>query len=80
MSGNPCAIPGCQAGAKPGQLMCKPHWFSVSPKGRRDVNHTWAAYRGKRTIQALGEYREARDAAIAEIVEKQKPDNQPELF
>ncbi|MEI6417478.1 MAG: hypothetical protein WCO82_00275 [Sphingomonadales bacterium] len=38
-----CAAPGCDQQAKPGQLMCRPHWFQV-PKPIRDaIWSTWKA-------------------------------------
>jgi hypothetical protein len=81
-SGNhDCAVPGCQAGAKPGQLMCLPHWHSTPKILQRDVNFTWREYRrDKTTMGPLLAYRKARDAAIAHHTEKQAASAQPELF
>lgn len=62
-----CAIPGCEAGAKDGQLMCWPHWRRV-PKA---LNHAvFDTYRNYRTDPWA--YRQARDAAISAVVAKEK--------
>lgn len=70
-----CPVPGCRVKPRTGHLMCKPHWYMVSPETRRDVNSTWANRR-----KGLGPYATARNAAIAEVEAKLHPANQPELF
>lgn len=72
---HPCAVPGCGTPAKVGQLMCRGHWYMVSQKTRRDVNHTWRNYR-----KSPPAYTAARNQAIAEVQEKERPDHQPKLF
>ena len=72
---HPCAVPNCRTPAKVGQLMCKPHWFTVSQRTRRDVNATWRNYRKDPPA-----YTAARQKAIDEVLAKQAPENQPELF
>ncbi len=74
MSG-PCAIPGCEVAAKPGQLMCLAHWRRVP----RALNHAvfdtfraWDAARGPDRAEKREAYRSARDAAIEAVVEKEK--------
>lgn len=37
----PCAIPGCEAGAKPNQLMCWPHWRRVPKALNRAIFDTY---------------------------------------
>lgn len=62
-----CAIPTCTAQAKPNQLMCWPHWRRV-PKA---LNHAvFDTYRNLRNDPSA--YRQARDAAIDAVVEKEK--------
>lgn len=75
--GNPCPIKGCTAHAKPGQLMCWPHWRRV-PKA---LNHAvFETYRGlthgrqgttEEAIAAIASYRQARDAAIEAVEAKE---------
>lgn len=65
-TGNPCPVEGCERLAKPNQLMCWPHWKRV-PKA---LNH--AVFDTYRNIRRDPEaYREARDAAIAAVNEKE---------
>jgi hypothetical protein len=47
----------------------------VSQRTRRDVNTTWRNYRKDPPAYAA-----ARNKAIAEVVAKEAPENQPELF
>ena len=64
-----CAISGCTRSAKDGQLMCWPHWRRVP----RALNHAvFDTYRNLRSDPAA--YRQARDAAIAAVEEKEKDD------
>ncbi len=65
-TGNPCPVKGCTAHAKPGQLMCWPHWRRVPKALNRAVFDTYANLRGD--PQA---YRQARDAAIAAVNAKE---------
>lgn len=66
----PCAIPTCTAPAKDHQLMCWPHWRRV-PKA---LNHAvFDTYRNMRRDPSA--YRQARDAAIDAVVEKEKAEN-----
>lgn len=80
----PCEVTGCKIPAKVGQLTCLPHWRSLPQRLQRDVNETWREYRRAHRpaekLEALGEYRKARDAAISYIVEGQNAHNQAELF
>lgn len=64
--GHPCPVKGCTAHAKPNQLMCWPHWRRV-PKA---LNHAvFDTFRNLRNdVEA---YRQARDAAIAAVEEKE---------
>lgn len=67
-----CAIPGCKAGAKIGQLMCWPHWRRVPKALNRAVFDTFAMIgRGTTTIDHVRAYRQAKDAAIAAVQEKE---------
>jgi hypothetical protein len=62
-----CAIPNCPKPAKDGQLMCWPHWRRVP----RALNHAvFDTFRDLRRNPSS--YREARDAAIAAVVAKEK--------
>ncbi len=64
--GNPCPVKGCTRHAKPQQLMCWPHWRRV-PKA---LNHAvFDTYRNLSRDPAA--YRQARDAAIAAVEEKE---------
>jgi len=64
-----CAISGCEKPAKDGQLMCWPHWRRVP----RALNHAvFDTYRNLRSDPQA--YRQARDAAIAAVEEKERPD------
>ena len=36
-----CAVASCGERVRPGQLMCKPHWFSLPKALRDDVWRTW---------------------------------------
>lgn len=61
MSANhPCAVEDCTDQAKPGQLMCWPHWKRLPRNLQFDVNSTWRRYRYEQEP-----YLEAREAAIA---------------
>lgn len=64
--GNPCPVRGCIAHAKPRQLMCWPHWRRVPKALNRAVFDTFANLRGDPAA-----YRQARDAAIAAVEEKE---------
>lgn len=65
-AGNPCPVKGCDRNAKQGQLMCWPHWRRV-PKA---LNH--AVFDTFRNIGGdPAAYRQARDAAIAAVEEKE---------
>jgi hypothetical protein len=67
MSGNPCPIKDCTRHAKPGQLMCWPHWRRV-PK---PLNHAvFETYRNLRRDPEA--YRSARDQAIAAVNAKEE--------
>lgn len=77
-TGSPCPIAGCTAHAKPGQLMCWPHWRRV-PKA---LNHAvFDTYRAMQSANRKGltvpaddaarSYRQARDAAIAAVEAKE---------
>lgn len=71
-----CAAHNCMEPVSPGQLMCKPHWFSVAEDLRKEVLASWRAYqridfkvmspekRGKLTDR----YRQAVKAAVAATV------------
>ena len=57
MSDNECAWPGCPRDHRPGQLMCRGHWYSL-PGHLRD--RIWASYvPGQNAITCTSEYREA---------------------
>ena len=62
-----CAISGCEKPVKGGQLMCWPHWRRVP----RALNHAvFDTYRNLRKDPKA--YRQARDAAIAAVEEKER--------
>ena len=70
----PCAAKGCCLPVKPGMLMCKGHWFSVSPTVRARVWATWRTlqhWQGRvdRATQEkqIGAYRDAVHAACVSI-------------
>lgn len=64
--GSPCPVAGCEAHAKPGQLMCWPHWRRVPKAPNRAVFDTFDEIRSN-----PAGYRQARDAAIAAVNEKE---------
>lgn len=81
--GHPCAIPGCTRPAKPQQLMCWPHWRRVPKALNHAVFETYEDARGRELggealREATANYRQARDAAIAAVVEKELNDAHPE--
>jgi hypothetical protein len=55
-----CAVEGCVSPAKPGQLMCWPHWKGLPRQIQNEVNSTWRRFRYEREP-----YLEARGKAIA---------------
>ena len=64
---HPCPIAHCRRQAKDGQLMCWPHWRRVP----RALNHAvFDTFRNLRSDPAA--YRQARDAAISAVEEKEK--------
>lgn len=77
--GNPCPIAGCEAHAKPGQLMCWPHWRRVPKALNRAVFDTFADLQaarrndpgGQRMSEVTDAYRQARDAAIDAVNTKE---------
>lgn len=75
-TGKPCPVKGCTAHAKPGQLMCWPHWRRVPKALNRAVFDTWRDASGRELggealIEANARYRQARDAAIAAVNAKE---------
>jgi len=68
---HPCPVANCTRQAKDRQLMCWPHWRRVP----RVLNH--AVFDTYRDLRNNPEgYRQARDAAIAAVEEKEKNDGQ----
>lgn len=64
---HPCAIASCEKLAKDGQLMCWNHWRRVP----RALNHAvFDTFRNIRSDPAA--YRQARDAAISAVEEKER--------
>jgi len=68
--GSPCPVAGCEAHAKPGQLMCWPHWRRVPKALNRAVFDTFAEWERDPRHDTHRSYRQARDAAIAAVNEK----------
>lgn len=70
MSDGECPIEGCDAGRASGQLMCRAHWYKV-PKELRDK--VWRTARRMWDAEPKGaeEWREASDAAVAAVEEKE---------
>ena len=64
--GTPCPVSGCDALAKPGQLMCWPHWRRVPKSLNRAVFDTFANMRKEPAA-----YAQARKAAIAAVEAKE---------
>jgi len=64
--GNPCPVKDCTAHAKPGQLMCWPHWRRVPKILNHAVFETFATCRSEPEA-----YRKARSAAI-DVVENKE--------
>jgi hypothetical protein len=70
-----CAVPGCGKPIVAGLLMCKPHWYQVSPRTRAWVKRSWDTVQlctpnTTRYLGALQFYRSAKAAAIAEVEER----------
>jgi len=56
-------------------LMCRVHWFEVSPRTRAWVNNAWREASSTvgdpvRKLERIREYRAARERAIAEVSAK----------
>lgn len=69
-----CAIPDCPRPAKDGQLMCWPHWRRVPKSLNHAVFDTFGTMQrahGVDRIEAARDYQQARDAAVAAVVEKE---------
>jgi len=67
-----CAVAGCGTSVVAGMLMCKKHWFQVSPKTRAWVNHSWREASSRvadpvRRIELITGYRAAKARALAEV-------------
>ena len=67
-----CAVPGCGKSIVAGMLMCKVHWYEVSPRTRAWVNHAWRDASSSvcdplRRLERVREYRAARERAISEV-------------
>lgn len=69
--GNPCPVKGCAAHAKPGQLMCWPHWRRVPKALNHAVFDTYRAWQRDPRHDTQSSYRQARDAAIAAVEAKE---------
>jgi hypothetical protein len=62
VSADRCAWPGCARGHRPGQLMCRGHWYAL-PGYMRD--RIWASYvPGQNAITCTDEYRAALRAVL----------------
>ncbi len=72
-----CPVPCCSTGKKRGMLMCRDHWFAVPLVLRKAVGRTWRAYLKAcgpdEVLPAIKAYREAREAAIANVARGQAP-------
>ncbi len=82
MVGCPCPVSGCTRHAKPGQLMCLPHWRRVPKALNRAVFDTFADASGRELggdalRQASAAYVQARDAAIAAVEAKETLERRP---
>ncbi|GGZ02457.1 hypothetical protein ACFSTD_09630 [Novosphingobium colocasiae] len=64
--GAPCPIKDCAKHAKPGHLMCWPHWRRVPKALNHAVFDTFANLRNDPTA-----YIQAKDAAIAAVEAKE---------
>lgn len=67
-----CAVAGCGTSIAAGMLMCKKHWFQVSPRTRAWVNYAWRDASSRvadplRRLELIKEYRAAKERAIAEV-------------
>jgi hypothetical protein len=56
IEGRACAAYHCGELVKPGQLMCREHWFALPPEMRSDIMNAWRS----RQVQA---YQDAVEAA-----------------
>ncbi len=70
-----CAVDGCTATAKAGQLMCWPHWKRLPRRLQFEVNDTWRRYR--RDPEA---YLSAKAQAVAWWREQDQAPTQGELL
>lgn len=67
-----CAVPDCKTSIVAGMLMCRVHWYQVSPRTRGWVNHAWREASSRvadpmRKLELVRGYRAAREQAIAEV-------------
>jgi len=60
-----CAIPGCKTKTKIDQLMCRHHWFLVTPQLRLNVSEALRHYR--RNEITLGDLRVEQDKAVNQV-------------
>ncbi|MCC7082191.1 MAG: hypothetical protein IT530_16080 [Burkholderiales bacterium] len=72
-----CAVPGCGTSIVAGMLMCKVHWYQVTPRTRAWVNHSWREACSKvadpiRRLELIREHRAAKERAIVEVQRKQE--------
>jgi hypothetical protein len=83
---NPCPVANCTTGAKPGRLMCWPHWRRVPKLLRNAVWDTFGRYsrlasapgtfstpeREAEFFEAKRQYHAAADGAVAAVEEKER--------
>lgn len=69
MSRNACPVDGCPDRHRPGQLLCRRHWYKVPKELRDDVWRTARAMHNEEELGGPGyrAWREARGAAIAAV-------------
>lgn len=60
-----CPAKPCGAELEAGHLLCRDHWKAVPPPLQREVNATWRTMFKQPSVVTVGNYRDARDRAIA---------------
>lgn len=62
-----CAVDGCGRTVRKGVLMCRPHWFEVSPPTQQRVYRTYNDWKAMPTLETVRKYREAVEQAKTEV-------------
>jgi len=67
----PCPA-NCGREQKPGRFLCQQCWQALSDHLRAWIWDTWRAFNKQRTVQAVREYRDARETCLEHLNERRK--------